>query len=98
MARYCGIDLHSTNCWITIIDEDRNLIQESKFGNDLAAILRFFIGATHGTHGNRLVYIRRMLWEEGVRQPWPGLFSRTFRVPRRWWSRFRIRRGRWSWF
>jgi len=42
MALYCGIDLHSTNCWITIIDEDRKVVRESKFGNDLAAILRFF--------------------------------------------------------
>ena len=41
MALYCGIDLHSTNCWITIIDEDRKLIRESKFGNDSAAIFGF---------------------------------------------------------
>jgi transposase len=41
MALYCGIDLHSTNCWITIIDEERKVIRETKVGNDLEAILRF---------------------------------------------------------
>ena len=41
MALYCGIDLHSTNCWITIIDEDKKVIRETKVGNDLETILRF---------------------------------------------------------
>jgi transposase len=41
MALYCGIDLHSTNCWITIIDKERKVIREMKVGNDLEAILRF---------------------------------------------------------
>ena len=41
-ALYCGIDLHSNNCWITIIDEDQKVVRDSKFGNDLAAILGFF--------------------------------------------------------
>jgi transposase len=41
MALYCGIDLHSTNCWITIIDKERKVIRETKVGNDLEAILRF---------------------------------------------------------
>jgi transposase len=42
MALYCGIDLHSTNCWITIIDKERKVIREMKVGNDLETILRFF--------------------------------------------------------
>ena len=41
MALYCGIDLHSTNCWISIIDEERKVIRETKVGNDLETILRF---------------------------------------------------------
>ena len=41
MALYSGIDLHSTNCWITIIDEDKKVIRETKVGNDLETILRF---------------------------------------------------------
>jgi len=41
MALYCGIDLHSTNCWISIIDEERKVVREKKLGNDLAAILEF---------------------------------------------------------
>ncbi len=41
MALYCGIDLHSTNCWITIIDKERKVIREMKVGNDLETILRF---------------------------------------------------------
>ena len=40
MALCCGIDPHSTNCWITIIDEDRKVVQASKFGTDLEAILQ----------------------------------------------------------
>ena len=41
MALYSGIDLHSTNCWITIIDKERKVIREMKVGNDLETILRF---------------------------------------------------------
>jgi len=41
MALYCGIDLHSTNCWMTIIDKERKVTRETKVGNDLEAILRF---------------------------------------------------------
>ena len=41
MALYSGIDLHSTNCWISIIDEDKKVIRETKVGNDLETILRF---------------------------------------------------------
>ena len=41
MALYSGIDLHSTNCWITIIDKERKVIRETKVGNDLETILRF---------------------------------------------------------
>lgn len=41
MALYCGIDLHSTNSWIAILDQDRNLVRQAKFGNDLEKILRF---------------------------------------------------------
>jgi transposase len=40
MALYCGIDLHSTNCWMTIIDEDRKVVRETRVGNDLEAALR----------------------------------------------------------
>ena len=41
MALYSGIDLHSTNCWISIIDEDKKVIRETKVGNDFETILRF---------------------------------------------------------
>jgi transposase len=41
MALYSGIDLHSTNCWISINDEDKKVIRETKVGNDLETILRF---------------------------------------------------------
>jgi transposase len=39
MALYCGIDLHSTNCWTAVLDEDRRLIRERKVGNDLKELL-----------------------------------------------------------
>ena len=41
MALYCGIDLHSTNCWICVLEDGRNVVREKKTGNDLAAILAF---------------------------------------------------------
>ena len=39
MALYCGIDLHSTNCWAAVLDEDRRLIRERKVSNDLKELL-----------------------------------------------------------
>lgn len=41
MALYCGIDLHSTNCWLSIIDEERTVVREKKVGNDMSTILAF---------------------------------------------------------
>jgi transposase len=41
MALYCGIDLHSNNCWVSIIDEDRKVVAERKTRNDLGEILGF---------------------------------------------------------
>jgi len=56
MALYCGIDLHSTNCWISIINEERKVVREKKLGNDLAAILEFLEphrAEIEGIRGNR---------------------------------------------
>jgi len=39
MALYCGIDLHSRDCWLAILDEKRKVVHESKVGNDLGALL-----------------------------------------------------------
>ena len=41
MALYCGIDLHSTNCWVSVLEEGRRVVWEKKVGNDLTAILEF---------------------------------------------------------
>jgi transposase len=41
MALYCGIDLHSTNCWITVLMEGQQVVAEKRLGNDLTAILGF---------------------------------------------------------
>ncbi len=41
MALYCGIDLHSTNCWVSIIDKERRVVREKRLGNDLPTILDF---------------------------------------------------------
>ncbi len=41
MALYCGIDLHSTNCWVTVLEEGQKVVREKRIGNDLAAILGF---------------------------------------------------------
>lgn len=40
MALYCGIDLHSRDCWLAILDERLKVIHEAKVGNDLQALLR----------------------------------------------------------
>ena len=40
MALYCGIDLHSRDCWLAILDEGLKVVQEAKVGNDLEAILQ----------------------------------------------------------
>jgi transposase len=39
MALYCGIDLHSTNHWLTVIDETDRRVYESRLANDLAVTL-----------------------------------------------------------
>lgn len=40
MQLYCGIDLHSNNSMISIIDEKDRLISEKRLGNDLEMIAR----------------------------------------------------------
>ena len=35
MALYCGIDLHSRDCWPAIFGEGLKVVQEAKVGNDL---------------------------------------------------------------
>ena len=40
MALYCGIDLHSRDSWLAILDEGLEVIGETKVGNDLETILR----------------------------------------------------------
>ena len=39
MALYCGIDLHSRDCWLAILDGGLKVVREAKVGNDLEAIL-----------------------------------------------------------
>ena len=41
MALYCGIDLHSTNSWVAVINQERQIIRQAKITNDLKAILGF---------------------------------------------------------
>ena len=40
MALYCGIDLHSRDSWLAILDEGLEVVGEAKVGNDLEAILQ----------------------------------------------------------
>ena len=40
MALYCGIDLHSRDCWLAILDKGLKVVQEAKVGNDLEALLQ----------------------------------------------------------
>ena len=39
MELYCGIDLHSRDCWLAILDDELRVVREAKVGNDLEAIL-----------------------------------------------------------
>lgn len=39
MALYCGIDLHSRDCWLAILDEGLKVLREEKVGNDLERVL-----------------------------------------------------------
>ncbi len=39
MKLYCGIDLHSNNLWLTIIDEQSNRLVEKRLRNDLSLTL-----------------------------------------------------------
>jgi transposase len=40
MALYCGIDLHSRDSWLAILNEELEVVGETKVGNDLETILR----------------------------------------------------------
>ncbi len=39
MSLYCGIDLHSNNVMVSVIDEEDRVIYERRMGNDLDRIL-----------------------------------------------------------
>ena len=39
MALYCGIDLHSNNSYVAVIDETFKKVAEGRLPNDLAAVL-----------------------------------------------------------
>ena len=41
MALYCGIDLHSTNCWVSVLLDGEQVIREKRIDNDLIEILEF---------------------------------------------------------
>ena len=38
--KYCGIDLHSNNCLIVVIDDHDKVLLEVRVQNDLAGILK----------------------------------------------------------
>jgi transposase len=51
MRLYCGIDLHSTNCWIVVLDEAFKVVRESKVHNvleDVLAVLEVHRDALEG--------------------------------------------------
>jgi hypothetical protein len=47
MALYCGIDLHSRDSWLAILDEGLKVVQEAMVGNDLEAILHVLAWVPH---------------------------------------------------
>lgn len=40
MTLYCGIDLHSNNVMLSVIDNDDKLISETRLSNDITLILQ----------------------------------------------------------
>ena len=40
MALYCGIDLHSRDSWLAILDERQRVVHETKVGNDIQVLLQ----------------------------------------------------------
>lgn len=51
MRLYCGIDLHSTNCWIVLLDETFRVVRECKVGNDLKDVLAVLAGHRDALEG-----------------------------------------------
>ena len=39
MKLYCGIDLHSNNHYVSIVDQDNNRLKEKRIDNDLSKTL-----------------------------------------------------------
>jgi transposase len=48
---YCGIDLHSNNCLVVVIDDHDKVIQEKRISNDLARILNLLSPYRHELAG-----------------------------------------------
>ncbi len=51
MKLYCGIDLHSNNSMISLIDENDRLINEKRLDNDLSTIIQHLQPYTDDIHG-----------------------------------------------
>ena len=43
MKLYCGIDLHSNNHYVSIIDQDNNRLMEKRLSNDLSKTLTLLV-------------------------------------------------------
>jgi transposase len=39
MSMYCGIDLRARSCYLAILNEERKLITQGRFDNDLRVVL-----------------------------------------------------------
>jgi transposase len=48
---YCGIDLHSNNCLIVVIDDHDKVLLEKRVPNDLAGILKLLAAYRHNLAG-----------------------------------------------
>ena len=40
MALYCGIDLHSNNSYVAVLNDDDQVVGRGRVPNDLAAVLQ----------------------------------------------------------
>ncbi len=40
MGLYCGIDLHSNNSYVAVLDDDDRVVERGRVPNDLEAVLQ----------------------------------------------------------
>ncbi len=77
MRLYCGIDLHSNNCFISIIDETDKVMFEKRMDNNLELIVTALETYRKDLFG------RRFLTNTGPNRPFTKPLQRGLLTPNR---------------